>query len=265
MLPFSKLSGSGNDFIIIDNTDGKIDANEFRKRVPHICRRALSVGADGVIIIEPSESAHFKWRFFNSDGSEAEMCGNGGRCAARFAYEKGIAPQKMSFETLAGIIKAEVSGKIVKVQLTRPFGWVMDAVLEDLGVNYCFVNTGVPHVVVFVDDIETVDVEGLGRKIRFHKAFAPAGTNVNFAAVSRGRLYVRTYERGVEAETLACGTGATACALVAVRKGLLSSPVEVVTRSGEVLRVYSEGEDVFLEGGTRWVYDGVMKEEAWEE
>ncbi len=265
MLPFSKLSGSGNDFIIIDNMDGKINADEFKSRVPYICRRALSVGADGVIIIEPSESVHFKWRFFNSDGSEAEMCGNGGRCAARFAYEKGIAPRQMSFETLAGIIKAEVSGRLVKVQLTKPFGWLMDAVLEDLGVSYCFVNTGVPHVVLFVDDIETIDVEGLGRKIRFHRAFAPAGTNVNFAAVSNDRLYIRTYERGVEAETLACGTGATACALVAMRKGLLSSPVEVVTRGGEVLKVYSEGGDVFLEGGTRWVYDGVMKEEAWEE
>ncbi len=262
---FSKLSGSGNDFIIIDNMDLKIDADAFREKIPKICRRAISVGADGVIIIEPSDRADFKWRFFNSDGSEAEMCGNGGRCAARFAYERGIAPQVMRFETLAGIIKAEVKGRLVKVQLTDPYGLVLDSRLEDLGITYSFVNTGVPHVVLMVDDLESVDVEGLGRRVRFHPVFAPAGTNVNFVCIKDGRLYIRTYERGVEAETLACGTGASASAYIAIKKGLLNPPVEVVTKSGEVLKIYLENGKLFLEGLTRWVYDGILKEEAWED
>ena len=264
MVEFSKLTGSGNDFIIINNMDLRIDADEFRKIVPKICRRALSVGADGVIIIEPSEKADFKWRFFNSDGSEAEMCGNGGRCAARFAFEKGIASSELSFETLAGLIRATVNGQMVKVQMVDPFGWVMDEELVDLGVRYCFVNTGVPHVVVMVKDLDAVDVEKLGRKIRFHERFQPAGTNVNFATVKDGKLFIRTYERGVEGETFACGTGATAAALVFMRKGLVRSPVKVCTKSGEVLKIYVENEKVFLEGLTRWVYDGVLREEAWQ-
>ncbi|BAT71861.1 diaminopimelate epimerase [Thermosulfidibacter takaii ABI70S6] len=262
-MEFSKLSGSGNDFIIIDNMDLKIDADSFVKLVPKICRRAISVGADGVILIEPSDRADFKWRFFNSDGSEAEMCGNGGRCAARFACEKGIAPQSMVFETLAGLIRAEVQGRLVKVQMTEPFGWVMDKRLEDLGVTYCFVNTGVPHVVVFVEDLESMDVVGLGRKIRFHSQFQPAGTNVNFVTVKDGKVFIRTYERGVEGETFACGTGATAAALIGIKKGLVVSPVEVVTRSGEVLKIYEDNDKVFLEGLTRWIYDGVLSKEAW--
>ncbi len=261
---FSKLSGSGNDFIIIDNMSLEIDSDDFRKIVPKICRRAVSVGADGVIILEPSERVDFRWRFFNSDGSEAEMCGNGGRCAARFAYERGIAPRRMVFETLAGLIRAEVAGRRVKVQLTPPFGW-REGRLEDLGVDYHFVNTGVPHVVVLVGDVESVDVEALGRRIRFHEEFAPAGANVNFASLSGDHLVIRTYERGVEAETLACGTGATACALVAARKGLVSPPVRVKTRGGEELVVHVENENVFLEGLTRWVYDGLLKEEAWQD
>ncbi len=264
-MEFSKLSGSGNDFIIIDNMSGKLDADDFRGLVPKICRRGVSVGADGVIIIEPSERADFRWRFFNSDGSEAEMCGNGGRCAARFAYEKGIAPATMAFETLAGLIRAEVKGRLVKVQMTDPFGWVMDERLEDLGITFCFVNTGVPHVVVFVEDIESVDVEGLGSKIRFHERFSPSGTNVNFAKVEGDRILIRTYERGVEGETLACGTGSVAAALVAHKKGLVDLPVEVLTRGGEVLKVYLDEGKVFLEGLTKWVYDGYLREEAWQD
>ncbi len=264
-IAFSKLSGSGNDFIIIDNLSGELNVEDFKEKIPLICRRRISVGADGVIIIEKSDRAHFRWRFFNSDGSEAEMCGNGGRCVARFAYEKGIAPQKLAFETLAGIIRAEVNGKSVKVEMIKPFGLKIDEKLNIDGreLTYSFINTGVPHVVIFVDDIEAVDVEELGRKVRFHEAFKPSGTNVNFVSVRDGKLFIRTYERGVEGETLACGTGATAAALIAIEKKMLSSPVTVITRSKEALKIYKEGEQVFLEGLTRWVYDGVLKEESW--
>lgn len=263
---FSKLQGSGNDFIVIDNMDLKIDSDKFREIVPKITRRALSIGADGVIIIEPSDKADFKWRFFNSDGSEAEMCGNGGRCAARFAYEKGIAGSSMKFLTLAGIINAEVKGRRVKIQLTQPKDWVINAKLEDLNIHYHFVNTGVPHVVIFVENLNEIDVEGIGRKIRYHKIFQPKGTNVNFVELRDKQLLIRTYERGVEAETLACGTGATASAIIAMKLGLIKDKsVDVVTKSGEILKIYYEEatNTPFLEGDTRWIYDGTMREEAY--
>jgi diaminopimelate epimerase len=264
---FSKLTGSGNDFILVDNMDGHLDVDSLRERIPKICARAQSVGADGVIFLEPSRNAHFKWRFFNADGSEAEMCGNGGRCAARFAYDRGIAPREMAFETLAGLIKAKIlkDGE-VRVQLTPPREWHWKERLVLLGeeVEYSFVNTGVPHVVIFVEDLEGVDVRGMGKQIRFHPRFAPAGTNVNFVQVrDRGRLAIRTYERGVEDETLACGTGATAAALVYLGKGK-EGRVEVLTKSGEVLVVDKRREEVYLQGGTRWVYDGQLRPEAWE-
>lgn len=266
-ITFSKLTGSGNDFIIIDNTSGKMDVDAFREHIPKICTRALSVGADGVIFLESSTLAHFRWRFFNADGSEAEMCGNGGRCVARFAFEKGIAPRDMTFETLAGIIKAHVlEGGVVKVQLTPPHGWVWkDRLQLDEGyVEYSFVNTGVPHAVIMVDDLESVAVKELGRKIRFHPTFAPAGTNVNFVQeLGRDKLVIRTYERGVEDETLACGTGATAAALIYLG-GREEGQVDVVTRSGETLRVEKAGEEVYLQGATRWVYDGWMRSESWQ-
>ncbi len=267
MFPFSKLTGSGNDFILVDNMDGSVDVESFREKIPKICARARSVGADGVIFLEPSSRVHFRWRFFNADGSEAEMCGNGGRCAARFAYEKGIAPAEMAFETLAGVIKAKViKGGEVKVQLTSPRDWRLKERLTLLGedLEYSFVNTGVPHVVVFVDHLDEVDVKGMGKQIRFHPLFSPAGTNVNFVQVlGRGRLAIRTYERGVEDETLACGTGATAAALIYMGKEG-EGRVEVLTRSGETLVVERRGEDVYLQGGTRWIYDGQLKSEAWE-
>ena len=266
-IAFSKLTGSGNDFILIDNLAGSINVDSFREHIPKICLRALSIGANGVILVEPSTLAHFRWRFFNADGSEAEMCGNGGRCVARFAFEKGIAPRDMIFETLAGVIKARVLEKgVVKVQLTPPHGWIWrDRLRLDSGyVEYSFVNTGVPHVVIMVDNLEGVAVKELGRKIRFHPAFSPAGTNVNFVQeLEKGRLAIRTYERGVEDETLACGTGATAAALIYMGSRE-EGQVEVVTRSGETLRVEKKREEVYLQGATRWVYDGWMRPESWQ-
>ncbi len=265
------MSASGNDFIVIDNRSGKVnerfhDISEFVKKV---CRVHHSVGADGVILIENSKEQDFCWRFFNADGSEAEMCGNGGRCAARFAYMNGIAKQKMAFETIAGTIKAEVhGGGKVKLQLTKPTDLKLDypVGLDDKELFVSSVNTGVPHAVLLVTDIDYVPVEELGRMIRYHKIFGEKGTNVNFVeARDKKNVKVRTYERGVEGETLACGTGAVASAVILAEKGLVKSPVNIHTRGGEVLKIYIDGDvngDVYLEGDAKIIYVGNMHEEA---
>jgi len=239
-----------------------------------LCRRALSVGADGLILIERPlhPKACFRWRFFNADGSEAEMCGNGGRCAARFALAEGLCPAELTFETLAGLIKAEVRGKRVKIQLTPPqdLQLNMKLILSDGIWEASFINTGVPHTVVIVssEELQNLPVKKLGAEIRYHKTFKPSGTNVNFVAIlGPQKIAVRTYERGVEDETLACGTGATAAALITALKGYVIPPVEVATRGGEVLKVFfelSELKEVFLEGETRFVYRATLVREALE-
>jgi len=221
--------------------------------------------------IEPSSKSDFSWRFFNADGSEAEMCGNGGRCAARFAVLKGIAGPRLSFETIAGTIRAEVAGTEVKIQLPPPKDLSLNVTLDGDGKSLTLhsINTGVPHVVVFVDDVEHVPVRDLGRMLRFHKRFQPAGTNVNFVSQKNpDMLHIRTYERGVEDETLACGTGSVAAALIAIAAGRAASPVRVATKSGEILKAYAleanpPFSDVYLEGGAKIIYSGEMTDEAY--
>jgi diaminopimelate epimerase len=271
-IPFMKMSGSGNDFILIDHRELSLDENHIKEFIRKVCQRRISVGADGLILIEASEKANFKWRFFNADGSEAEMCGNGGRCAARFAWLKGMGGSHLTFETLAGILSAEVDGKRVKLELTKPHGLKLDEILLVEGQEKIFssINTGVPHAVLLSEDIERVDVVRIGRMIRHHPHFAPNGTNVDFfRAENSSRLSLRTYERGVEDETLACGTGAVASALIAALKGRVESPVSVKTRGGEVLWVYfeikgEEVEKVFLEGEARIICEAEMWEEAYQ-
>lgn len=245
---------------------GGIDRPEFVRK---ICRRRESIGADGVIIVENAERADFSWDFYNSDGSVAEMCGNGARCVARFAHMKKIAGKEMSFETLAGIVSARVSGPNVRVKLTDPFGFIKDGKLKVEGKihRFSFVNTGVPHTVIVARDLEEVNLAELGRKIRFHRRFKEAGTNVNFIQVRDGCVHVRTYERGIEGETLACGTGSVACGIVAYHLGLSTTPVTIVSRSGEILEVdfvpFDGGaRNVYLKGGTALVCEGHIKEEA---
>ncbi len=272
MIDFFKMSGSGNDFILIDNRDGSLavgdDVAAFARSV---CERKVSVGADGLFIIERSDRVDFRWRFYNADGSEAEMCGNGARCAARFACLLGIAGERMSFETGAGIIDAEVRGDIVKVRLTAPHSLAMEDQVR-IGnqlLTVHSINTGVPHAVHFLHDLEGFDVFAVGRAIRTHEHFRPAGTNANFVAVVDDHtLRVRTYERGVEDETLACGTGSVASALIAARKGFVQSPVDVRVQSGELLRIYFEMTadgftNVYLEGKATVVYQGKLWDEAW--
>jgi len=271
-IPFYKMSGSGNDFIIIDNRQSVVPSNNLSWFAIKVCRRKMSVGADGLILVENSDHVDFKWRFFNSDGSPAEMCGNGARCVARFALLNGIARDRMQFETLAGIIRAQVMGEEAKVQMTDPRNLVLAAELDTGNeiVAYGSVNTGVPHVVIEVDDIEKVDVVAVGRRIRRHPHFVPDGTNVNFMApLPDGTWFVRTYERGVEDETLACGTGITAAALILALKNPLVSPVELKTRSGSLLKVHftrqgREFKNVFLEGDARIIYQGRLSPSAWE-
>jgi len=271
-IPFMKMSGSGNDFIIVDHRKPILDEDRMKKFARKVCRRRVSVGADGLILVEESKKADFKWRFFNADGSEGEMCGNGGRCVARFAHLKGIAGPSLTFETLAGLISAEVNGKRVKLELTRPHSLKLDEKISVEGKYLVLssINTGVPHAVLFLKDLQHADVVDMGRVIRFHPHYAPAGANANFVKVEEGsRLSVRTYERGVEDETLACGTGVVASALISAFKGFVKSPVSVKTRGGEILTVHFEIEagevnKVFFEGDVHIICEGEMWEEAYE-
>ena len=269
-IPFMKMSGSGNDFILIDHRKPFVKRDQMQELARKVCKRRVSVGADGLIFIEPSEKADFKWQFFNSDGSEAEMCGNGGRCAARFALLKGIAGPSLTFETIAGILSAQVDGMRVKLEMTRPHHLKLDEYLSVEGkeLSLSSLNTGVPHAVHFVEDVEQWDVVRMGRAVRNHPHFAPSGTNVNFVELGKdSRLIVRTYERGVEDETLACGTGVVASSLIAAFKGLVKSPASARTRGGEELWVHFEIEGkevkrVFFEGDVHIIYEAEMWEEA---
>ncbi|MGD2014515.1 MAG: diaminopimelate epimerase [Desulfobacterales bacterium] len=268
---FFKMSGSGNDFIIVDNREHIVKHNDLPGFIAQICRRKMSVGADGVILIEPSKNADFKWQFFNSDGSNAEMCGNGARCAARFAYVNGIAGQNLSFETDAGVVSGQVKDDRVKLKMPDPVDLKLDYNIElKIGpVTVCSVNTGVPHVVVMNESIDNIDVFNLGSEIRFHEAFKPAGTNVNFISQQgQGHLAIRTYERGVENETLACGTGSIAAALIASCKTNWPSPIHLLTHSGGTLTIHFKKDgnkynDIYLEGDARIIYSAQLGADAW--
>ena len=265
-IQFTKMSGSGNDFIIIDNRVPVMDNPKKVDFVKRVCDRKMSVGADGVIFVENSDKADIKWDFYNEDGSSAEMCGNGGRCIARYAVEKGITSDELTLETVAGIIAAKVNGAIVRVKLTAPENLKQDIVAELNGAQYKIdsLNTGVPHAIIYSDNVENVNVKEVGNGIRFHDVFAPSGTNVNFVEkIGDHDLKIRTYERGVEDETLACGTGTVASALLSSYKNLVKPPVKVETRSGEILKVDfdpANGSDVYLEGLTRIGFEGTLGE-----
>jgi len=270
-IEFCKMSGSGNDFIIIDNRNLSLQIIDLPVFVRRVCQRKISVGADGLFLIEPSAVADFKWQFFNSDGSVAEMCGNGSRCVARYASINGIAGPKMSIETMAGIITAEVFKDNVKVCLTEPSSLRIgqEIMLDGSPCLLDVIDTGVPHAVSFEDGLEACAVVGMGRQIRHHSFFQPRGTNANFASVTdRQKMKVRTYERGVEDETLACGTGVVASVLAAAGRGLVDSPVDVTVQSGEILRVCftcqnGRFEEIYLEGKVKIVYQGLLFEEAY--
>ncbi len=266
---FHKAVASGNDFILVDHRKSAIkDLAGFAKKY---CAFHYGVGADGVLLIEPSRKADFFMRIINSDGSEAEACGNGYRCVGLYAHKILGFPRQMKFDTLSGMIELEVgsvkgSTGEVKVRMVDPSDYRQKVILKNLGgkldLHCAFINTGVPHAVIFTEALEAIDVPALGPKIRHHEAFGPRGTNVNFAQLGgENRVLIRTYERGVEDETLACGTGTVAAAVIAGMTGRVSSPVHVTTKGGEVLTVAFEKtasgvRNVYLEGSAEIVFEG---------
>jgi diaminopimelate epimerase len=263
-IKFTKMVASGNDFIVV-RPFARSPVRPLQSLAQKICDRKFGVGADGLLVLGKSRIADVRMRIFNADGSEAEMCGNGARCVASLANSKLKTPNsQLKIETKAGIIKSVVAGGNVKIKLTDPKDLKLDisipAYNRTLRVN--FINTGVPHVVIFVEGLEKIDVLNLGRQIRFHKAFAPRGTNVNFVeTLSDDSIKIRTYERGVEDETLACGTGSTASALIFALKTKAGNKIKVHTKSKEVLNVYfkrlkNKFVDVWLGGKARIVFKG---------
>jgi diaminopimelate epimerase len=263
--PFTKMNGAGNDFIMLDNRHEKLALDSAR--IALLCDRHRGVGADGVLAVEPPvRGADFRMRYYNADGGEAEMCGNGARCFARFLRRLGADKSEISFETLAGIIRASFPDNEVRVAMSDPHSHRPPVSLEINGrtQEVHFVNTGVPHAVVFTDDVETVDVSKDGAALRHHPAFAPKGTNANFVQVfSSESIAIRTYERGVEGETLACGTGVCAAALLHHLRTRSPSPVHVKVRGGDILQVafeaYGSGfHNVTLTGPADFVFDGTI-------
>ena len=262
---FYKLHGCGNDFIIIDIRNISLSFDEMQEYARTLCAMHFSVGADGIVFIDTPQHSDtsYKWHFYNADGLRAEMCGNASRCVAYLAERLGIAPKEHSFETDVGRIHVVVDSdtKSVKSQLTSPHSVQYDKKLVYKGITYIYhtVNTGVPHAVIFVDDVASIPVAELGAFIRHHYDFAPYGTNVNFVQLqSDNSLLIRTFERGVEAETYACGTGAVASVVIANGRGLVEKSADVITFSGEHLSVFLEGNDVFLQGPVAYIFHGIL-------
>jgi diaminopimelate epimerase len=264
VLEFTKMNGAGNDFVLIDGRAKKVSLT--RDQIVRLCDRHRGVGADGVLVLVPSASgkADCAWEFYNSDGSTGEMCGNGARCFSRFVQRKAGLNRDLTFETEAGIIKASFQGDRVTVNLTAPRDLRLAEQVPLAGGPQTIhsVNTGVPHAVLFVPDADKAMVAQLGPEIRRHPHFAPKGTNVNFVQLlGPGSIRVRTFERGVEGETLACGTGVTASALIASRVHKFNSPVKVQVQGGDQLEVSFEGQNgdfsnVRLSGPAEFVFDG---------
>lgn len=264
-LSFQKMNGAGNDFVVIDNRALDIDLS--REQIARLCNRQRGIGADGLLAVEPAEAgADFKFRYYNADGGEAEMCGNGARCFGKFTAKlKGEGTDHVTFETIAGTLSAEIIGENVRIAMSDPFDLELDTPvsLEGLDASVHSINTGVPHAVVFTDDLENFDVTGHGAAIRYHEHFKPNGTNANFVSIiSEQRIAIRTYERGVEGETLACGTGMVASAILHHLLNGASSPISVDVEGGDTLEIgFTPGPDntfteVTLTGPADFVFAG---------
>ena len=261
-LTFSKYEGCGNDFILVDNRSFDFPTHHL-SFIQKLCDRKFGVGADGLILLEQSSVANFKMRIFNADGSEAEMCGNGIRCLFKFIQKLGHHLPSYSIETINHPLVLHSKGDDVSVQMANPFDikWNQTLSINSISYPFHFMNTGVPHAVIFVEDSETISVNSLGASVRYHPFFSPKGTNVNFAHLVDNKVIVRTYERGVEAETLACGTGVTATAIAAAQSYDLSPPIQVITRSGQELTVdfvkdSEQIKNVILTGPAHLIFEG---------
>lgn len=258
---FSQYSATGNTFVLLDNRNGELA--QPAETAKELCAR---FAVDGMLLMENTPKADVRMRILNRDGSEASMCGNGSRAAAHWAHHETRLPQTFKIETLAGILTAHVDGDVAKVRLTDPTdlkrvdGFEVPGALSGI----YFVNTGVPHLVTEFADLGAVNIHQLGQEIRYHERFKPAGTNASFFQVlGPGHIRVRVYERGVEAETQSCGTGSSACAIIASKKHGFASPVKVRVESGDELRIYFETtatgfKNVDLEGAVRCLKKGVI-------
>ncbi len=254
MTAFNKYHGAGNDFIIIDNRDDAFNPGNA-ELIKKICDRRFGIGADGLILIDRDPELDFRMAYFNSDGNESTMCGNGGRCASDFAMRAGIAGKKLTFRAIDGIHKAVSEGNIIRLQMND----INEIRL--INGNY-YINTGSPHYVVFTEKLDSFDVYNKGRELRRSADFMPGGTNVNFVEIEKSGIFVRTYERGVEDETLSCGTGVTASAIVSVLAGHFDTgPVNVRTRGGKLSVEFKITEEkkitnVWLCGPATFVFEG---------
>lgn len=265
-IKFAKMHGAGNDFVLIDDRDGKVPW-EDHFLMAALASRRTGIGCEGIILLQHSDKADFRMRFLNPDGTEVELCGNGSRCAAAFANAVGASGKALTMETMCGLVDAQLSDTGVCVWMPEPtkknFGIELKVGSET--VRGDFINTGVPHFVVQVPNISTVNVQELGRALRLHAAFAPEGTNVDFVSFrAPNRMTMRTYERGVEAESGACGTGAIACAIVAVETAQFSLPTKVKTSSGFELTIdgdwrHHKCTGLTLTGPVKFVFSGEIE------
>lgn len=268
IIPFYKMTGAGNDFVMVDNRDLALSHILTRENIARLCNRRFGIGADGLIAIEPPQiKADVRMRYYNADGGEAEMCGNGARCFTAFAcHLSGGKTTTLCFETMAGIVRGQVNpDENVTILLTEPNSLKLNILPADniIPAPVHFLNTGVPHAVVFLPDVENIDLNTMGAYLRYHRTFAPVGTNADFATVLSDRhLRLRTYERGVEGETLACGTGITATALLHAALIGAASPIKVDAAGGDTLSVAftrigsTEFSDVTLTGPATIVFRG---------
>ena len=283
-LPFTKMNGSGNDFVVIDNREGIVAEESLRELTRAVCRRGLGIGADGVILIEHPTSdipdVDFHWRYINADGSDGELCGNGAMCGARFSVAHGIAPHSCRFSTMSGVISAEVSSDStdprVSIALVDSSELVCDVsiTIDGEARRFDIMSIGVPHVVTVVDDADAFADQGAfhsyGRKVRHDATVGTSGANVNVIhRIDSRTIRMRTYERGVEAETLACGTGAAASAIAAVAQGLVEQPVTVITSSGRpIVASFEQDGDratsIRITGEARFVATGELHPEGWD-
>ena len=256
IIGFNKYQGTGNDFIIIDNRNSIFNPDNSTL-IKKLCDRRFGIGADGLILINNKTGFDFEMVYFNADGFIGTMCGNGGRCTADFALKSGIAEKKLRFIAADGIHYAESEGELIRLKMND-----VNEVRSVAG-NY-FINTGSPHYVIFMKELGSFDVFNEGRKIRQSKDFQPGGTNVNFVEPESNGIFVRTFERGVEDETLSCGTGVTASAIASVLSGhFVSSPVNVRTRGGNLSVEFdvngTQISDIWLCGPATFVFEGKIQ------
>jgi diaminopimelate epimerase len=255
-IPFNKYQGTGNDFIIIDNRNGIINPSDT-KLINKLCDRRFGIGADGLILISLHDKYDFEMKYFNSDGKIGSMCGNGGRCTAHFTFRSGIAGEKQKFLAFDGPHEAEIIDDIVRLQMSDV------KVISKVKGNY-FINTGSPHYVLFVKNAMETDVFNEGKRLRWSDDFKPAGTNVNFVEITEKGIFVRTFERGVEEETLSCGTGVTASAIASVLSGHFDINVINVKTLGGDLSVELKANkeivtDIRLCGPATFVFEGMIE------